>query len=335
MPFFSSRSRPYSSNRSDRSCWPLQHHDHALLHFVVKNADLVLQVLLHHVELFLLDRLGSIVFLDALAGEDLHADDDALDAGRADERRVAHVARLLAEDRAEELFFRRQLRLALRRDLADEDVARLHVGADADDAAVVEVLQEPFRDVRDVARDFFRTELRVARLDLELLDVDGRVVVVLHHLLGHEDRVFEVVAAPRHERDQHVAAERELAELRARTVAEHLPLVHLLADPDDRLLVDAGVLVAALELRHVVDVSAHLLAVFRLALDTDDDALAVDEVHGARPARHDDGARVAGRDVLHAGADEGRARPQQRHGLALHVRSPSARGSRRRSRGTG
>ena len=97
----------------------------ALLHFVVKDADLVLQVLLHHVELFLLDRLGAVVLLDALAGEDLDADDDALDARRADERRVAHVAGLLAEDRAQQLLFRRQLGLALRRDLADQDVARL------------------------------------------------------------------------------------------------------------------------------------------------------------------------------------------------------------------
>ena len=181
-----------------------------------------------------------------------------------------------------------------------------------------------FRDVRDVARDFFRPELRVARLDLELLDVDRRVVVVLHHPLGDEDRVLEVVAAPRHERDQHVAAERELAELGARSVAQHLPLVHLLADPDDRLLGDAGVLVGPLELRHRVDVGAHLLAdadVFGLALDADDDALAVDVVDGARPARHDDRARVARRDVLHAGADKRRPRAEQRHRLALHVRS--------------
>src|SRR5207237_8881285 len=97
-------------------------------------ADLVLKVLLHHVELFLLDRLRAVILFDALAGEDLHADDDALDAGRADERGVAHVAGLLAEDGAEQLLFRRQLRLALRRDLAPEDVARLDVGADADDA---------------------------------------------------------------------------------------------------------------------------------------------------------------------------------------------------------
>ena len=96
--------------------------------------------------------------------------------------------------------------LALRRHLADQDVARLDVGADADDAGVVEVAQVGLRDVRDVARDLFRAELGVARLDLELLDVDGGVVVLLHHLLGDQDRVLEVVAAPRHERHQHVAS---------------------------------------------------------------------------------------------------------------------------------
>ena len=198
-------------------------------------------------------------------------------------------------------------------------------------------LQERLRDVRDVAGDFLRPELGVARLDLELLDVDRRVVVVLHHPLGDEDRVLEVVAAPRHERDEHVPAERQLAELGARTVAEHLPLVHLLADPDDRLLGDAGVLVRPLELRHRVDVGAHLLAdvVFGLALDADDDALAVDVVDGARPARHDDRARIARGDVLHAGADKrrtgrGAAAPP---GAACSI--PSARGWRRRSRGTG
>src|SRR5262249_31036171 len=89
---------------------PLQHHDRPLLHLVVENADLVLQVLLHHVELFLLDRLGSIVLLDAFAGEDLHADDDSFDPRRADERRIADVSGLLAEDRAQQLFLRGQLR---------------------------------------------------------------------------------------------------------------------------------------------------------------------------------------------------------------------------------
>ena len=102
-------------------------------------------------------------------------------------------------------------RLALRRDLADEDVARLHLGADADDAALVEVLEGLFADVRDVAGDLFLAELRVAGDALELLDVDRGEDVVLGDALGDEDRVLEVVALPRHERDEHVLAERELA----------------------------------------------------------------------------------------------------------------------------
>src|SRR6185295_7899627 len=103
---------------------------------------------------FLLDRFRPVILFDALAGEDLHADDDALDAGRADEAGVAHVAGFLAEDRAQQLLFRGQLRLPLRSDLADQDVARLDVGADPDDPALVEILQEALRDVRDVAGDF-------------------------------------------------------------------------------------------------------------------------------------------------------------------------------------
>ena len=48
---------------------------------------------------------------------------------------------------------------ALRRNLADENVARHHFGADVDDARLVEVLQRFFRNVGYVARDFLRPEL--------------------------------------------------------------------------------------------------------------------------------------------------------------------------------
>jgi hypothetical protein len=79
------------------------------------------------------------------------------------QRGVAHVGGLFAEDGAQQLFFRRHRAFALRRDLADQDVARLHLGADVDDAGFVEVaLERFFADVRDVAGDFFRPELGVA-----------------------------------------------------------------------------------------------------------------------------------------------------------------------------
>ena len=72
-----------------------------------------------------------------------------------------------------------ELALALGRDLADQDVARLDLGADAHDARVVEVLEGLLADVRDVLRDLFLAELGVAGDALELLDVHRGVDVVL------------------------------------------------------------------------------------------------------------------------------------------------------------
>ena len=114
----------------------------------------------------------------------------------------------------------RHRRLALGRDLADQDVAGVHLGADVDDARLVEVAQALLADVRDVAGDRFRPQLGVPGHDLELLDVHRGEHVVAHDALRDQDRVLEVVAAPRHERDQHVAAERQLAEIGARAVGD-------------------------------------------------------------------------------------------------------------------
>src|SRR4029077_9842587 len=85
------------------------------------------------------DPLAAILLDDLIldAREDLHVDDHALHSGRHLERRILHVLRLLTEDRREQLLFGAQLRLALRRDLTNQNVARLDVRADANDAALV------------------------------------------------------------------------------------------------------------------------------------------------------------------------------------------------------
>ncbi len=145
-----------------------------------------------------------------------HVHDSAFDARRAVQRSVANVAGFFTEDGAEQLLFRSQRGFALRRNLANENVARLHNGADADDAAFVEVAKERFADIGDVASNFFRTELGVAGFDFILLNVDRGVVVVLDQLFADEDGVFEVVPAPWHESHEHVAAEAEFAAIGAR-----------------------------------------------------------------------------------------------------------------------
>ena len=139
---------------------------------------LVVAVLGQALDLGPLDRDRALVLLDAAAVEDAHLDHRALHARRHLERGVAHVGRLLAEDGAQQLLLRRHRRLALGRDLADQDVAGLHLGADVDDARLVQVAQRFLADVRDVAGDRLRPELGVARHHLELVDVDGGEHVV-------------------------------------------------------------------------------------------------------------------------------------------------------------
>jgi hypothetical protein len=94
--------------------------------------------------------------------------------GRHPQRAVADVAGLLAEDGPQQLLFGRELGLTLGGDLADQDVLRLHLGADAHDARLVEVLEGLLADVRDVAGDLFLAQLGVARHALELTRCGSR-----------------------------------------------------------------------------------------------------------------------------------------------------------------
>src|SRR5271165_2390937 len=179
-------------------------------------------------------------------------------------------------------------------------------------------------DVGDVAGDLFRTQLGVARFDLELLDVHGGVVILAHKFFRDEDRVLKVVAAPRHEADQHVTSEAKLAMLCAGTVGDNLPLHYTVALTDDRLLIDAGVLVRPLELDELIDIRTNLTRKLRgvvLSFNADDDALGVDRIDEAIAAGEDDGSRIASGNAFHAGADEWGFGNQQGHGLALHVGS--------------
>ena len=266
--------------------------------------------------------------LDLLGALHLHAHHDARRSRRNRERGVADVRRLLAEDGPQEALLRRKLGLALRRHLADQDVAGLHFGADADDAVRTEVLERVLGDVRNVARDLFRPELRVAGRALEGDDVKRRERVLADELLVHQNRVLEVVAAPGHERNQEVLAERELALVRRRTVGEAVADLDLLPLLDDRLLVEARARVAAAELLEVVAPHAVLRIVLELRLAgrqlpvlRDHDELGRDVRDRARLKAGDDDLRVLRRDPLEARPDERTLRRHQRHALTHHVRA--------------
>ena len=235
-------------------------------------------------------------------------------AMRQAERAVLHLASLLAEDRPQQALLRGQLGLALGRDLADEDVARPDLRADVDDALLVEVLEGLLADVGDVPGDLLGPELRVARLDLVLLDVDAGEEVVADEPIADDDGVLVVAALPAHERDEDVPPEGELATVGRRGVGDGLALGDPAADVDDRALVDARPLVAADELLEAI-----LVELAGVGLDPD--PVGGDARDDARPEGHDDLAGVARGALLDAGADDRRLGLEERDGLALHVRA--------------
>ena len=99
------------------------------------------------------------------------------------------------------------------------------------------------------------------------------------------------------------------------------PLATDVADPHQRTLVDAGVLVRALELHQPVDVDARLGRIE--SPRSRGSTMRVASTWSTTPVRRAAIAapEVARHHAFHAGADERRLGPHQRHRLALHVRA--------------
>ena len=255
-----------------------------------------------------------------MAVKDPHLDNGSGHTRRQTHRSIAHVRCLFAEDGAQEFFLGRHRALALGRDLADQDIPRVHFGAYIDDARFVQMPQAFLADVGDVPRDLFRPQFGVAGHHLEFLDMDRGEGVFLDDALGNQDRILEIVTVPGHEGDQHVATQGQLAEVGRRPVGYDVALLDLITDLHQRSLVDACVLVGALELLQPVDIDARLARLHFFG-DPDDDPRGIHLIDNTGAARFDGRPRIAGHDLLHAGADKGRLGAHQRHRLALHVRA--------------
>ncbi len=168
----------------------------------------------------LVDPGGQLV--GVLPGEHPHVDDLArLPVGHL-QRGVPDLTGLLTEDGPQQPLLGGELGLALGGDLADQHVAGTDLGADADDAALVEILEDLLGQVRDVPGDLLGSELGVPGIDLVLLDVDRGQHVVAHQPLGQDDGVLVVVALPGHERHEQVLPQSQLTGFGRRAVGQHV-----------------------------------------------------------------------------------------------------------------
>src|SRR5574344_582769 len=294
--------------------------------------DFRLELFLDSVDRFLIFALVLLV-RTVLAGEHAGLDDHALHSRRSLEGRIPDVARLFAENGAEEAFFRGLFGFALRRHLADQDIFSVDFGADADNAAFVEVAESVFAHVRNFTGELFRAALGITDFKFIFFDMNGSERVLDRELFGNDHRVFVVVTVPRKESDEDVLAEGKFSVIRGGAVRKDIARVHELSDVHDRLLIDAGILVGAFELAENIFIDGFAaeefiilaqaferleLAVFhRTAFD--DDLSRIDELDAAGVLGADDSARIKRGAAFKAGTDDRRFGTEQRHSLALHV----------------
>ena len=257
---------------------------------------------------------SGLEFVALFGRKNFHVDHLAVLAVFQIQRRVAHISGLLAENSAQQPFFRREFGLAFGRDLADQDIAGMNFGANTDNAFRIQILELFLADIRDVACYHFGPKLGFAHVGRIMLNLDGSVAIVAHQPLRDNDGVLVVKAVPHHVSHEHVLAQSQLAVLDRRTIAQRLALFYLLAKRHDGRLVNATRGVRADKFMKAVSVHFAFLAG---KLDTgavDGRNLAVVRSRKDVPRRH-------GRGPLHAGTDERRVSFDARHALALHVRA--------------
>src|SRR5690554_5599339 len=271
---------------------------------VFDDTQLIVQILAIAAQLVVDDGLSTFVAFDTFAREDLHVNDGAYHARGHAQRGVLDVGSLLAKDGAQQFLFWRKLGFALGRYLAHQHVVGTHFGADVDNARVVQTIKLGFGQVADVAGDFFGTQLGVARNHRQFLDMDRGVAVVGNDFFGDQDRVFEVVAIPGHERDQHVLTQSQFAQVGRCTIGQHVAAGDLIARLDDRALVDVGVLVGTGVLDEVVDIHTDFAGYVLVIVDTDHDALGVDMIDDAATYGLYRRARVDRNRALDTGTDQ-------------------------------
>jgi hypothetical protein len=111
--------------------------------------------------------------------------------------------------------------------------------------------------------------------------MDGGEAVFLHHPLGNQDRILEVVAVPGHEGDQQILAQRQFAHVGGRPVGQHVTARHLSPTCDQGALVDAGILIGTGVLGQVIDVYARLAGFGFGIVDPHHNAASIHRIHQA------------------------------------------------------
>ena len=149
--------------------------------------------------------------------------------------------------------------------------------------------------------------------------MNGGQAIFLNNTLVHQDRVFEVVTVPRHERDAQVLTQRQFTQVGGRAVSQHVARHHRLAQHHARTLVDTGVLVGTGVFGQAVDVDAGFARQQLIFVDLDNDTGGIDVVDHAATLGHYGNTGVNGHSAFHTGTNQRLVGAQSRYSLTLHV----------------
>ena len=286
---------------------------------MLNNTELVFQVLAELVQGVLLDLLGALVFFHAITGEDLHVNHGALDAGRHSQGGIFHVRGFLTENGTQQLLFRGQLGFTFRCYLAHQDIAGAHFRTDVNDAGLVQFGQCSLAHIGNIGSNFFRTQLGVTGDRGQFLNMNGGEAIFLHHPLGNQDGILEVVAIPGHERDAHVLTQSQLTHVHGRTVSHDVPRGNLVAHLHQRTLVDAGVLVGAGVLGQVIDINAGFAFGDFIVVNTNNDPRGIHLIYDTATLGNHTDTGIARHMTLEACTYQRLVGTQGGHSLTLHV----------------
>ena len=260
----------------------------------------------HH----LIDLSGQLI--GVFTGEYLDIHDDAIFAVRYLQGGIPHLSGLLSEDGAKQPFLGNQFGLALGRNLAHQDIAGAHLGADADDAVLIQIGQSVLRNVGNIPGNLLRSQLGVSGFDLVLFNMNGGIGVLTNDLFVDEHRILVVVTFPGHKADEHILAQADLTVAGGGTVGDDLTFGDLIALIHNGTLVDAGALVGTGELHQVVNFQCSFLG-------ADGDLIGAHPLHNTVLLGQHHDAGIHSGFIFHAGAYNRRFGLEQRHRLTLHV----------------
>ena len=147
------------------------------------------------------------------------------------------------------------------------------------------------------------------------------IAVFCHHTLRNQNRVFVVVAIPRHKGDGHVLTQRQFAQVSGSAIRNHITRFNHITHFNDWALVDVGVLVRTGVLGEVVDINTHFTSLCLIIIDTDHHTAGIHIINATTTTRGHGCARVNCHRTFDTSTNKRFFCTQARHSLTLHVRT--------------